>query len=103
MKIAALGWFSFLMTSISARAKNPHEAESEYLQHRAAALDDRSDIAANQMKLSKKQAAKLLLKVGRVKALAGHLQTTGGEISRSDADEMNQTLTDVERALPAQK
>jgi hypothetical protein len=82
-----------------AHAQDAATNDADYLQNRAATLNDRIDIAANEHKLSKKKAKSLHLTVGRVQTQAGNLQTRNGTIAPSDVDRMNQTLTDVERAL----
>ncbi|ALZ85100.1 hypothetical protein [Pseudomonas oryzihabitans] len=78
------------------------ETDSDYLQQRAASLNERIDTAVKERQVSKPEAAKLHLAVGQVQTLAGHLQTRNGTISRPDADAMNQKLTDVERILTHQ-
>ncbi|MBB4087835.1 hypothetical protein [Sphingomonas carotinifaciens] len=78
------------------------ETNSDYLQQRAATLNDRIDIAVREHHLARKQAAKLRLSVSKVRTEAGHLQTVNGTIGRPDADRMNQNLTDVERTLTHQ-
>lgn len=84
------------------QAQGTVETDSDYLQHRAATLKDRIDIAVKEHHLTGKKAAKLRLAVGKVQTEAGHLQTVNGTISRPDADRMNQKLTDVERTLTHQ-
>lgn len=81
------------------QAEGRVETESDYLQRRAATLNDRIDIAAKAHQLTRKKAARLRLSVRKVQTEAGHLQTVNGTIARADADRMNQTLTDVERIL----
>ena len=83
-------------------AQQALESDSDYLQSRAASLNKRIDGALKAHKVSKKQAADLHLSVGQVQTLAGNLQTRHGTISRQEADEMNQTLTNVERTLTHQ-
>lgn len=78
------------------------ETDSDYLQQRAASLNERIDTAVKERQVSKPEAAKLHLAVGQVQTLVGHLQTRNGTISRPDADAMNQKLTDVERILTHQ-
>ena len=78
------------------------ETDSDYLQHRAASLNDRIDTAIRKHQLSRRSGARLRLAVGRVQTEAGHLQTVDGTISRPDADRMNQKLTNVERMLTRQ-
>lgn len=90
----------FLWVGAPAHAQDAETSDADYLQNRAATLNDRIDIAANEHKLSKKKAKSLHLTVGRVQTQAGNLQTRNGTIEPKDVDRMNQTLTDVERALP---
>lgn len=90
----------FLWVGAPAQAQDAATSDADYLQNRAATLNDRIDIAANEHKLSRKKAKSLHLTVGRVQTEAGNLQTRNGTIAPSDVDRMNQKLTDVERALP---
>lgn len=84
------------------QAQGTGETDSEYLQQRAATLNDRINIAVKEHHLTRKKATKLHLSVSKVQTEAGHLQTVNGAISRPDADRMNQKLTDVERTLTHQ-
>jgi len=83
-------------------AQSATESDSDYLQNRAASLNDRIDLAVKERTLSRKKAAKLHVSVRRVQTEAGNLQTRNGKIERPDMDQMNQQLTDVERALTNQ-
>ncbi|GHC21520.1 hypothetical protein GCM10010082_11540 [Kushneria pakistanensis] len=91
-----------LLPGMPVHAQQALETDSEYLQHRAASLNERIDVAAKEHSLSRKQADELHLSVEQVQTLAGNLQARNGTISRQDADEMNQRLTDVERTLTHQ-
>ena len=77
-------------------------SDSDYLQRRAATLNNHIDDAVRKRSLTRREAAKLHLAVGQVQTEAGHLQTVNGTISRPDADRMNQRLTNVERTLTHQ-
>lgn len=78
------------------------QTDSDYLQQRAATLNDRINIAVKEHHLTRKKAAKLHRSVGEVQTESRHLQTVNGTITRPDADRMNQKLTDVERTLTHQ-
>ncbi|WP_322965057.1 hypothetical protein [Sphingomonas fuzhouensis] len=91
-----------LCVAIPGHAQQAVETDSEYLQHRAASLNDRIDLAVKDHALSRKKAAKLHLSVRQVQTTAGHLQARTGTVSRTDADRLNQQLTDVERILTHQ-
>lgn len=93
---------SLLFLGTTANAQQASESDSDYLQNRAASLNERIDTAVKHRQVSKKQATKLHLSVGQVQTLAGNLQARHGAISRQEADEMNQTLTNVERTLTHQ-
>lgn len=93
---------SLIFVGTCVHAQQALESDSDYLQSRAASLNKRIDAALKAHKVSKKQAADLHLSVGQVQTLAGNLQTRHGTISRQEADEMNQTLTNVERTLTHQ-
>lgn len=92
----------FILLASPGHAQTTADTDSEYLQNRAATLNDRIDIAVKDRTLSKRKAARLHLSVGRVQTSAGNLQTRNGTISRADVDRMNQQLTDVERILTHQ-
>lgn len=86
----------------SASKQGVNESDSEYLQQRAASLNNRIDSALRGRHVTQNDAERLHLSVGEVQTEAGHLQTVNGTISRPDADRMNQKLTDVERLLTQQ-
>ncbi len=104
MRRIGLSWILLPLLWLAApvHAQEPLQGDSDYLQQRAASLNDRIDIATKEHKLSRKKAAKLHLAVGKVQTEAGNLQTRNGTIRRSDADRMNQELTNVERTLTNQ-
>ena len=83
--------------------KSVADSDSAYLQERAKSLNGRIDSAVKKHKVSKKKAEKLHLSVRQVQTLAGKLQARDGKISRTDADRMNQQLTDVERTFTNQR
>ena len=95
--------FPLLCLAAPLQAQATAGTDSDYLQQRAATLNDRIDIAVKEHHLTRKKAAKLHLSVGKVQTEAGHLQTVNGAISRPDADRMNQRLTDVERTMTHQQ
>ena len=78
------------------------ETDSQYLQQRAASLNNRINMAVKEHRLSRKKAAELRLSVRKVQTEAGRLQAVNGTVSRPDADRMNQSLTDVERIMTNQ-
>ncbi|MFS0826666.1 hypothetical protein [Pseudomonas phoenicis] len=75
------------------------QSDSDYLQDRAASLNLWIDKQARANALTQQQAEELRLSVGQVQTRAGNLQARNGTITRAQADALNQTLTDVERAL----
>lgn len=101
-KLLPLTLISLFFLGNHVLAQQTLESDSDYLQNRAALLNKQINFAVKKHKLSKKQAAELHVSVGQVQTLAGNLQARHGTISRRDADAMNQTLTNVERALTHQ-
>ena len=91
-----------ILLSSPAFGQQALETDSDYLQHRAASLSERINLAVKGHQVSKQQAARLQMAVSQVQTRAGHLQARDGTISRPDADAMNQKLTDVERTLTHQ-
>lgn len=93
---------SSLCLAVPGHAQQAPETDSEYLQHRAVSLNERIDMAVKHHGLSRKKAARLHLSVRQVQTTAGNLQARTGTVSRTDADRLNQQLTDVERILTHQ-
>jgi hypothetical protein len=104
MRRTLISSFSLSLLCLAAplQAQSAVGTDSDYLQHRAAELNGRINVAVGKHQVSRRKAAGLRRSVGRVQTEAGHLQTVKGTIDRPDADRMNQTLTDVERALTRQ-
>lgn len=75
------------------------QSDSDYLQERAASLNLWIEKQARANALSPQQAERLHVSVGEVQTGAGNLQARNGTITRTEADALNQTLTDVEREL----
>lgn len=92
-----------VMLGTPLRAQTSIKTDSDYLQHRAVTLNSRIDAAVKGHHLTRQKALKLHASVRSIQTEAGHLQTVNNTISRTDADRLNQKLTDVERTMIHQK
>lgn len=100
--IAACFILPLILVSVCAFAQEKIESDSDYLQHRAAQLYSRIDVAVRKHSVSDRKGQELQLAVGKVQTVAGNLQARNGVITRAEADRLNQQLTDVERSLTNQ-
>lgn len=88
------------IASVPLQAQDAPELGDVVFQRRAAAIDDHIAIAVKEHKMTRRKAAALHTRVGRLQATAGNLQSRGGHIGHGDLARLNQQLSDLEVVVP---